>query len=371
MRARRRGSNRVLEAIAILAVVALPLVAGVAWFSWVDSQAESRAGLSQAAQAVGTPPTDPASTAATGTAESSISPAYTTKELSAVTTAPPSRPPTATAAGGPPASTAGASLEAYRGLASWVDIYDDKAWADPVAAVRDMAGHGTRTLFLETSNAKSSFSLKDPPALRTFIKEAHARGMLVVAWYRPDIGSGPVDYQRSVDAIRYKSPDGQTFDGFALDIETSRIKSVAERNRALETLSRQIRRAAGPSYALGAIIPSPTGLARPGSYWGDFPYTMLAGVYDVMVPMSYYTWHGSGASAAYDDTVSNVRILRAQKGCAKIPIHLIGGLADGSSSAEVEAFVRASNTTGCIGAGLYSWPDMTSAQWKELRAVRR
>jgi len=58
------------------------------------------------------------------------------------------------------ASTA-PSREAYRGLGSWVDIYDSKAWKDPSAAIADMASHGVRTLYLETSNSRSSFAMKD------------------------------------------------------------------------------------------------------------------------------------------------------------------------------------------------------------------
>ena len=123
-------------------------------------------------------------------------------------------------------------------------------------------------------------------------------------------------------------------------------------------------------YPLGAIIPSPVGLAKKGSYWRTFPYAMLAKAYDVFVPMSYYTYHGRGASAAYADTMSNVRIIHAQPGCSKVPIHLIGGIAQSSSSAEVGSFVRAAVASRCLGASLYGWVGTTSADWQSLKAVR-
>ena len=264
----------------------------------------------------------------------------------------------------------GPSLEAYRGLGSWVDIYDTKAWKNPSAAVADMAGHGVRTLYIETANSRSSFALKNPPVLATFIREAHARGMLVVAWYLPDMTHTSIDYARIVQAVGFQTSDGQKFDSFALDIESGAIKSESARNRALGALSSRIRGLVGAKYPLGAIIPSPTGLAKKLGYWDAFPYTMLAQTYDVFVPMSYYTYHGKGGSAAYADTLSNVRILRAQKGCSATPIHLIGGIAENSWPSEVGAFVRAAVGARCVGASLYGWSGTTSGDWQELKAIK-
>jgi hypothetical protein len=138
----------------------------------------------------------------------------------------------------------------------------------------------------------------------------------------------------------------------------------------LSSLSSKIRALAGPAYPLGAIIPSPTGIAKGAGYWNTFPYQMVAQHYDVFVPMSYYTYHGKGASAAYADTASNVKILRSQPGCSTTPIHLIGGLAENSSAAELQAFVRAASETKCVGASLYEWGGTTSVQWQQLRAVQ-
>ena len=48
----------------------------------------------------------------------------------------------------PQAAAASAPIVAYRGLGTWVDMYDARAWDDPAAAIADMQGHGVRTLFL-------------------------------------------------------------------------------------------------------------------------------------------------------------------------------------------------------------------------------
>jgi hypothetical protein len=261
------------------------------------------------------------------------------------------------------------SIAAYRGLGSWVDIYDDRAWTDPAGTMRDMAGHGVKTLYIETSNSHSAFILKDPGKMATFIETAHALKMRVVAWYLPEMTNTALDFDRVKQAIEFKTPKGQSFDSFALDIESDKVGSVPDRNNRLMDLSSRIRTVAGRTYPLGAIIPSPGAMAKPGGYWHEFPYEKVAAVYDVFVPMSYYTYHGDGASVAYADTIANMRALRSQPGCSKEPIHLIGGEATASSPTEVREFVRAARETGAVGASLYTWDGTTTGHWSQLAGV--
>jgi hypothetical protein len=303
--------------------------------------------------------------------------ASTTADSSAVASGPasttsPTPAPSAVPTPGvstPAPLSASSLVGAYYGLGSWVDIYDDRAWNDPAAAVADMASHGVRTIYLETGNSRSNGELFKPAQLRQFISEAHAHDMKIVAWYLPDMTDLPKDFARIDAAIQLRTPDGQRFDSFALDIESGAVKTQQARNRTLMTLSRQIRGAVGPSYPLGAITPSPVGLSRKGSYWSRFPYSELAGIYDVFLPMGYYTYHGKGADLAYSDTVGNARIIRAQPGCSTIPIHMIGGEAEKSTAAEVAAFVRGARDVGCVGASLYGWAGTKAGAWRELSGV--
>jgi len=64
-----------------------------------------------------------------------------------------------------------------------------------------------------------------------------------------------------------------------------------------------------------------------------------------------------------------MRVLRAQPGCATAPVHMIGGISNKSSPAQVEQFVRAAREMGCIGASLYGWKGTSVAAWRELAAV--
>ena len=279
----------------------------------------------------------------------------------------------AIAAARPQASAAAAaSISAYRGLGTWVDMYDPRAWNDPAAAVQDMASHGVRTLYIETANyhKPQSASLFKPAALTAFIQQCHARQIKIVAWYLPGFRDLAKDYRRAMAAIEFRTPDGQRFDSFALDIEDSTVKPAGTRSARLKTLSAKIRKAVGKTYPLGGIIPSPAGMKINSSYWPDFPYKDVAAVYDVVVAMGYYTYHGDGYTHAYNETRENVSIVREQTGRPTIPIHVIAGVGDKSSGSETTAYVRALRETGCLGGSMYDWSTTNDADWRPLANVR-
>ena len=263
------------------------------------------------------------------------------------------------------------SLDAYRGLGTWVSIYDRRAWADPEAAVADMAGHGVHTLFIQTGNSNSKGVVYNPVGQETFIRAAHARGMKIVAWYLPEMVDMARDYDRIAQAIGLRTIDGQGFDSFALDIESTKIRSIDARNAALAELTVMLRSLVGDAYTLGAIVPSPVGIAKATGFWDDFPYGTVARDFDVLLPMGYYTYHGKGAAAAAADVTESVNIIRWQEGGAPVPIHFIGGLSAKTTPAEVKAFSDATVSTGCIGASLYSWSGTSAGAWESLQSVVR
>lgn len=276
----------------------------------------------------------------------------------------------ALAAAAPPPAAASAPVFCYRGLGTWVDMYDARAWDDPAAAVADMRAHGAHTLFLETSNYSWPRALNRPAAMSALVEAAHARGMKVVAWYLPGFKDLSRDWRRTKAALDFRTANGQRFDSFTLDIEASIVKDVGTRNARLRTLSKRLRAKVGARYPLGACIPSPAGMAMHTAYWPRFPYRMLAGIYDVFVPMGYYTYHGNGYSNAYRDTRDNIRIIREQTGRPTEPIHVIGGDAAKSSLTETKAYVRALRENGALGGSLYDWATTSAASWRALRNVR-
>jgi hypothetical protein len=235
--------------------------------------------------------------------------------------------------------------------------------------VADMAAHGVRTLFLETSNYSQRRNVVNRPAVRRFIEAAHDRGMAVVAWYLPGFTDLRRDLRRSMAAIRFRTASGERFDSFGLDIEASIVDPPSRRTKRLLTLSRRIRARTGDGYPLGAIIPSPVGIELAGDYWPGFPYRKLDAIYNVFVPMGYFTYHVNGARKVHDETAENIRLLRAATGNPSVPVHLIGGIADRTSAAEAREFVRAVREHGILGASLYNWSLTRGHHWAELETV--
>jgi hypothetical protein len=256
------------------------------------------------------------------------------------------------------------SLDAYRGLGTWVDIYDKDQYYDPATAVAQMASHGVRTLYLETANYHSKKDIVFPIEVDRFIDAAHANGMRVVAWYLPSFNNPQRDLRRSLAAIRRTTSTGGHFDSFGLDIESEAVSDVSLRTQRLLQLSSEIRTAVGPSYPLSAIIPSPKNMQARPDFWPGFPYRQLTRFYDVFQPMSYYTFRVSNAAGAYAYIAGNIDMVRAGTGDPTIPIHVIGGIADSSTAAEDRAVVRAARERGILGASLYDFATSTSEDWQ-------
>ena len=271
------------------------------------------------------------------------------------------------------APTAGASvssrdLTAYAGLGTWLDIYANKAaWREPGREVAAMARVGARTLYLQTGNYKQSVDLMRPRAQGRFIDAAHAAGLRVVAWYLPSFANLRQDERRALAAIRFQSPSGENFDGFALDIEATVVRGMRLRNQRLLQLSARLRAAVGSGYALGAITPSPIGMSP--SYWPRIPYRGLARFYDVFLPMAYSTVRGvRGSRATLAYLSATVAAVRNGTGKPSIPIHLIGGLSGGMGATETAGFMRAVSACAPLGYSLYAFPTTHRATWTALTA---
>ena len=108
--------------------------------------------------------------------------------------------------------------------------------------------------------------------------------MHVVAWYLPTFEDVDADLQRLTESAALD------VGGLAVDIESTAIADVAERNRRLLDLSARLRAAVGPDQAIAAITPSAVHLqvVNP-TCWPAFPWPELAATYDAILPMSYWT----------------------------------------------------------------------------------
>jgi hypothetical protein len=255
----------------------------------------------------------------------------------------------------------------FQGLGVWVDIYDAKAWQRPGRAVRSMAAHGVKTLYLETSNYRNHSAFVHKTRAIDFIDAAHRFGVNIVAWYLPAFRHTTQDVRRVRAAIKLVTPNGHSFDGFALDIEASLVRDPSNRTNRLLRESDAIREIAGATYPLGAIIPPPKRvLITDPTYWPHFPFRGLAARYDAMIPMTYFTYTTSGKDAAHRYTDQAIDLIRREVGSKQVPIHVIGGLAQVATSRETEGFVQAIREHGIVGASYYTFPGVTRGQWRQL-----
>jgi hypothetical protein len=268
-----------------------------------------------------------------------------------------------------PASSGGAAAprhhSPFAGLGTWVDIYSTTALGDPEAAVASMASHGVRTLYFETGNYSHNAPVVWPDAAGRFIDAAHAVGIRVVAWYLPSFFNVRRDLRKAHAAIRFRSPTGQHFDGFALDIEATSVRSLALRDHRLLFESMRLRHSVPRRYPLGAITPSPVGMSP--YFWPDIPYSALTRYYKAFLPMAYFTLRGihsrAGARAFLTSTVSEIR---AASGRPRFPVHLIGGLSAKMGRQATAGFMRAVTQTHLLGFSLYNFDEMTPAVWRAL-----
>jgi hypothetical protein len=261
--------------------------------------------------------------------------------------------------------TARSASAVYGGLGTWLDIYAGNSWSNPSAVVARARNEGARTLYLQTSNYSRSADVMRPAQLGRFVDSAHAAGLNVVSWYLPGFADARLDARRALAAIRFRSRSGQTFDGFALDIEASIVPRVAARNARLLTLAHLLRRASPAGYRLGAIIPSPVGMRRHPRYWPNFPYTGLARSFDAFLPMAYFSYYAHAPQSAYAYTHEVMRLLRARIGRDEL-IHVIGGSAHAIPAATLAGFVRAVSDCGAQGISQYAFPETSAADWAVL-----
>jgi hypothetical protein len=269
---------------------------------------------------------------------------------------------------GPPDPPPGSwTMVVHEGLGAWVDVYDwtvELGGEEPAVGVEDieaMADSGVQTVYLQTSHSRSDLDVMDPERLDELIDAAHAHGMHVVAWYLPTLADVEADLRRLEAAAALR------VDGLAVDLESTTVEDVIERNRRLVDLSTRLRAAVPAGRPVAAITLSAVHLevVNP-AYWPDYPWAELATTYDVMMPMAYWSIRQGELREGGRYVGENIDRIRATTGDPDIPIHVIGGIADGVTNTDLGAMVAAIEDRGAIGGSLYDWNTSRPAHWATL-----
>lgn len=338
---------------------------------------EVQIGLGRVSEPVAAELTTPVATqgpAAAAAGPSSVGAASPSTSAAAVPTVPaPAAPRSTVAATPPPARTGQFTIEPYRGLGTWVDVFDwteDFTGGNPVIGpehMQAMADVGVQTLYIQASRWDRDTEVMERPRLLAIIDAAHQAGMDVVGWYLPALVD-PADDLRKMIAVS-KLP----IEGLGVDIEALNVKDPAERSRRMVELSRQLR-AALPNEVLSGIVLPPVVMEEINrNYWPGFPWAELAPIYDVWQPMSY--WTNRSASSKWRDgylyTAENIDRMRAHLGQPDALVHSIGGIADKTTVDDINGMVRASQERGAIGGSLYDWRTTGAHLWEAQQPFRK
>ncbi len=242
------------------------------------------------------------------------------------------------------------------------------------AAVDTMAAAGVDTLYLQAASKDPRYpDLISPDLLAQFLVRAHARGMQVVAWYLPELTDVQADLRRLRAMVDFRA-SGQAFDAVAVDIEDLTVTDVDLRNARLVDLSTRLA-AYAPTTTLGAIVLPPvvTDVLNTG-YWPRFPWSRLAPLYQVWLPMAY--WSNRTAASGWRDaaryTAENIARVRADLGEPCAAVSVVGGFGSGIPASDYAAMARAAAAQGAIGVSIWDWTTTPPAAWPPVRdyAVR-
>ncbi len=126
----------------------------------------------------------------------------------------------------------------------------------------------------------------------------------------------------------------------------------------------------GDDKPVAAITPSAVHLqvVNP-EFWPAFPWVELAAAYDLIQPMAYWSIREPALQDGEVYVGDNIDRIRASTADADIPIHPVGGIADGISVEQVAGMVRAIQQRGGRGGGLYDWATSTDEQWAAMAAL--
>ena len=268
------------------------------------------------------------------------------------------------------------SVDSYRGLGAWVDGFD---YSPPYStngipllaptALEEMAAAGVDTLYIQSGRLddRSPGLLEDRWLLAEFLLRADQHDIDVVAWYLPKWDDNTDDLDHLMAARNFEVL-GHRFDGVAVDIEWNQDGlETSERNDRFVRLSRLFRIQSGTD-PIGAIVlpPVQTEVINP-ALWPQFPWSDIDSLYDVWMPMSYWSFRTEPYGNGYTYNAESVQRLRANLGDPDALVHPIGGIGAQLSAppsgtepyiaqvGQLGDFAQSLVDTGSIGGSIYDW----------------
>jgi hypothetical protein len=260
----------------------------------------------------------------------------------------------------------------FSGVGAWWDTFD---WSPTTSAgpkldlpdVDRLADRGVQVLYIQPSRYTSPTWTVDEAKFKSIVDRAHARGLRVVAWFVPTFVDLKADMLHLSDPLRFG------VDGIGMDIEITMEKNMEKRNNALVFLS-YFFHAVKPDVPFAAIVLPPVVTEIMNlNYWPNFPYQKLKDLYDVWMPMGYWTNRKADSEWRNAERYTNENIdrIRAGLGDPNAPVHPIGGIGDLTTAEDMAGFIRSAQSRGAIGASIYDDRTSNDAQYAALQPMRR
>jgi hypothetical protein len=101
--------------------------------------------------------------------------------------------------------------------------------------------------------------------------------------------------------------------------------------------------------------------------WPQFPYKQVNPYVDAWMPMAYYTYRDGELRSPVKYIGDSVKILRKRVGDDNVPVHVIGGIADLTTTNDIVDLRAVARDTDAIGWSLYDYVTTGSAAWPYLR----
>ena len=250
-------------------------------------------------------------------------------------------------------------LQPLEGKGMWLWKYFQSEGGNADAIVKRAADAGLRQLWVRVGDTQDQFYAKD--VLDQIVPKAHKRGIAVIGWGFPFLFDPVGDAAWAADALAWRSPSGETLDGFSPDIELG-SEGVAISELRVRVYLGLVRQAAKGRLVVATVY-RPTDRLWPDTY----PYAAIAPYVDAFAPMVY--WNCLEPGALTTEAVERLKTLK--------PVHAIGqaynaaaegGRREPPSAHETDRFLDVARRGGALGASFWVWQLAGDEQWDALSA---
>ncbi|MCH2227265.1 MAG: hypothetical protein MK033_05775 [Candidatus Caenarcaniphilales bacterium] len=194
------------------------------------------------------------------------------------------------------------------GKGIWVNLWNYPL--DLKAFVDRLDEFDIDTVYLQV-NRSTTEVFKHQDKIDEILKACHEEDIKVIGWsyaYLIDVKS---DANKFIRPALYVSPDGESFDAFAADIEEN------TKPAAVEAYTDLIKSSLPEKYPMIAIVFSP-------KIKSVYPWKYIANNWDILMPMVY--WHGlkkRNLQTVADFVSASINNLRELTGKQDLNIHMI------------------------------------------------